>query len=288
MNKQKKGFIMLVAIIVIIAAFAYWFINWQNNDIVTTNLDYTNAKIPAGLDGLKILQASDLHNKKFGKDGEDLPDKIKEAAPDVIVITGDLIDYHRTDIETAMQFIKKTIAIAPVYYIPGNHEAFAGPGVYADLSARLKEAGVTVLENESVRLQKDGGFITLSGASDITFIDRKIGNKAKTAFAQDLSSLRADVEGLAILLSHRPEYFDLYAEQKFDLVFSGHAHGGQVRLPGIGGIFSPGQGLFPKYTAGMYKKGAASMVVSRGLGNSEFPARIFNRPELIVVTLHAE
>ncbi len=279
---------MLVAIILIIVALVYWFINWQNNDVVTTNLNCTSAKIPAELSGLRIVQVSDLHNKKFGKDGEVLPDKIIEAAPDIIVVTGDLIDYHRTNMETAMQFIENIVSIAPVYYAPGNHEAFSGAGIYADLALRLRNAGVTLLENESVRLQKGDGFITLSGAADITFIARKKNTKAEAAFAQKLSSLRANAEGFTILLSHRPEYFDLYAQQGFDLVFSGHAHGGQVRLPAVGGIFSPGQGLFPKYTAGMYQKDETSMVVSRGLGNSEFPIRVFNRPELVILTLYAK
>ncbi len=284
---QKKGFIMYITLFVFIAVFVYWFIVWQNNNIVTTNLTYASEKVPESLSGLRILQVSDLHNKKsFGKEGSDLPDKIKEAAPDIIVITGDLIDYHRADIKAAMELIEKIIRIAPVYYVPGNHEAFSG--LYPELSSLLKKAGVTVLDFESVRLQKDGAFITLSGADDITFITKKRSESAKAKFAQKLSDLRAGAEGFTVLLSHQPQYFGLYAQKGFDLVFSGHAHGGQVRLPLIGGIYAPGQGLFPKYTAGIYEKDGAAMVVSRGLGNSEFPVRVFNRPEIVVLTLLAK
>jgi hypothetical protein len=284
MSRQKKGFIMQITIIIFIAVFVYWFIVWQNNSIITTSLTYSSEKIPEELSGLRILHVSDLHNKKsFGKEGSDLPDKIKEASPDIIVITGDLIDYHRANVNIAMDFIQSIIMVAPVYYVPGNHEAISG--VYPELSSLLKKAGVTVLDFESVHLKKDGAQITLAGADDITFIDKKRGESSQTAFEQNLSDLRAGAEGFTILLSHRPEYFDLYVQQGFDLVFSGHAHGGQVRLPLIGGIYAPSQGLFPKYTAGMYKKDGAAMVVSRGLGNSEFPFRVFNRPEIITLTL---
>jgi len=274
---------MYVTIFVFIAVFVYWFITWQNNDITITRLTFSSGKVPEDLSGLKILQVSDLHNKKFGKDGAALPDKIKEAAPDIIVVTGDLIDYHRTNIETALRFIDSIVQIAPVYYVPGNHEALSG--VYDRLARLLKEAGVTVMENESVRIQRENGFLTLSGAADITFTDKKKSEKAVAAFSQNIKTLRGQAGGFNILLSHRPEYFGLYAQHGFDLVFSGHAHGGQVRLPLIGGVFSPGQGLFPRYTAGMYQKEGAAMVVSRGLGNSEFPVRVFNRPQIVSVTL---
>jgi predicted MPP superfamily phosphohydrolase len=284
MRTQRKGFIMLITVLVFIAVFAYWFIAWQNNSILSTSLTYASEKIPESLSGLRIVQVSDLHNKRsFTKEDSDLPDKIREAAPDIIIVTGDLIDYHRTDVRAAVQFIESIVAIAPVYYVPGNHEAYSG--VYGELSSLLKKAGVTVLYNESLRLQKEDAFITLAGAADVTFIGRKKSVQSNAAFAQSLSDLRAEAEGFTILLSHRPEYFDLYARQGFDLVFSGHAHGGQVRLPLIGGIYAPGQGFFPKYTSGMYAKDGTTMVVSRGLGNSEFPVRVFNRPEIVTVTL---
>jgi predicted MPP superfamily phosphohydrolase len=282
---KKKGSVMLITIFVFIAVFAYWFINWQNNNIVTTNLAYTHKKIPEEMDGFKIVHLSDLHNKKFGKDGADLKEEVTNAAPDIIVITGDLIDYHRTNIPSAMQSIADMVKIAPVYYVPGNHEAMSG--VYEKLSAILKKAGVTVLQNESVRLQKGGAFITLAGAADVTFIDKAKGEPAYKAFEKNLAALRAQAKGFSILLSHRPECLDLYVRQGFDLVFSGHAHGGQVRFPGLGGLFAPGQGLFPKYTAGMHRKDGTALVVSRGLGNSEFPIRVFNRPEIVTLTLYS-
>ena len=284
MSKQKKGTVMLVTIFVFIAIFAYWFITWQNNNIVTTNLTYSSASVPEPFNGFKIVHLSDLHNKNFGKNGEDLAEKIKEASPDIIFITGDLIDYHRTDMQAALALVADAVQIAPVYYVPGNHEARST--AYEALSARLKEAGVTILYNESVRLQKDDGLITLAGAADIAFTHKKRGEEANAAFAKTISSLAAQKQGFSILLSHRPKYMDLYAQNGFSLVFSGHAHGGQVRFPGLGGLFTPDQGLFPKYTAGMYTKEKTSMIVSRGLGNSEFPIRVFNRPEIVTLTLY--
>nr|WP_278184414.1 metallophosphoesterase [Clostridium cellulovorans] len=201
-----------------------------------------------------------------------------------MVITGDLIDSNNTNIEVSMDLINQAIEIAPICYVSGNHEALSGS--YDSLKFQLEKVGVTVLDNEKTEIFKETSSIDLIGLSDISFSQSKgleyggnIENKNL------LKTLTETNKQFKILLSHRPELFDVYSSSGVDLVFSGHAHGGQFRLPFIGGLIAPDQGFFPKLTEGIHTNNNTSMVISRGLGNSIIPIRIFNRPELIVVEL---
>jgi len=259
---------MLLFILIFLGAFFYW----QNNDVVVTKYDYTNTEIPVEFDGFTILQVSDLHNNEFGKNQEVLVSLTKKIAPDIIVVTGDLIDSNHTDIETAMDYISQAVLIAPVYFVTGNHEIWSEQ--YAPLAAELVKCGVTILNNDSIILAQDGAEIALLGLPDGDIISKESEEVLKT-----------NNKGFCILLSHRPELLNEYAKENIDLVFTGHAHGGQFRIPFLGGLYAPNQGLLPKYTNGVYKEDDTTMVVSRGLGNSVIPVRIFNRPELVVVTL---
>lgn len=261
------------------------FFYWQNNDIVITKSVYSASGVPKAFDGFKILQISDLHNKEFGKNQSELMKYTKKLQPDIIVVTGDLIDSHRTDIAVSMEYISQAVKLAPVYYVTGNHEKRSE--LYTTLEKQLLNAGVNLLDNRSILLERNQEEIALAGMGDPYLLPREYG---RDAILEDiLSSVSSEVPaGFKILLSHRPELIDLYAKHGFDLVFSGHAHGGQFRLPGLGGVIAPDQGLFPKYTSGVIKKNQTSMYVSRGLGNSVIPVRIFNRPELVVVTLKHE
>lgn len=260
------------------------FFVWQNNAVVITSYEYKNEKIPKGFDGYRILHISDLHNKNFyGR----LTDKIKKINPDIIVITGDLIDRRKTRIDTATQFIKEIIDIAPIYYVTGNHEQLSDS--YNELKEGLEKLNVCILDNSYVVLNNEGYEIGLMGIGDPALVERvgKYLEIDNTLYAEGiLKNLYKNIyTDFNILLSHRPELFDVYKAMKIDLVFSGHAHGGQIRLPFLGGILSPNQGFFPKYSEGMITEKETSMVVSRGLGNSIFPLRIFNRPELVFVEL---
>ena len=254
------------------------FLYWQNNGLMLTKITHTK-NVPKELNGYKILQVSDLQNKAFGVNQRNLIKKMKTASPDCIVITGDLIDRNRTDLDKAMAFVDAAVAIAPVYYVSGNHEHQSG--YFAQLSQQLVASGVTVLENGKSMLPIKGASLELIGLAD---------KRVNPYLAQVLQTLVTGGEENAfrILLSHRPELFETYAKSGVDLAFTGHAHGGQIRLPFIGGIFAPNQGFFPTYTSGIYEKNNTTMVVSRGLGNSTFPFRIFNRPELVLVTLWHE
>ncbi|PRR81100.1 metallophosphoesterase [Clostridium vincentii] len=250
------------------------FCYWQNNNLVVTNLKYSNKNIPKAFNNFKILQISDLHNKSFGDNQCYLVNHTKDIAPDIIVITGDLIDSTRTNIDIAIDYIKQIRSVASIYFVSGNHEESSG--VYNELKKRLEELGVIILDDKQEFIEKDGETLTLLGLKD------------GTSFSDRIKTIKGNEDKFTILLAHKPEYFNIYSEENIDLVFSGHAHGGQFRMPFVGGLYSPGQGVFPKYTSGMYTKNNTSMVVSRGLGNSGFPLRLFNRPELIVVTLKSD
>lgn len=272
-------FLLCAVVAICIGLFLYW----QDSDIVTTNFTYISKELPPAFDGFKIVQVSDLHNKSFGKDQSYLIKKVKAAAPDMIVVTGDLIDSHRPDTDAAMAFIRQAEGIAPVYFVPGNQEMRSD--VYEQLSGQLGQAGVILLNNQRANINRKDGSITVIGLQDIEFLKETRKSKPVQKFQAILADIKKDVPGFTLLLSHRPEYLDMYASQNINLVLSGHAHGGQIRLPFLGGLYAPGQGWLPKYTAGSYTEIVTTMFVSRGLGNSEFPFRVFNRPEIVAVTL---
>lgn len=278
-----RGFSKRKSMIIIILFSISLFFLWQNNDITVTEIDYYNDKIPDGFNGYSIIHISDLHNKSFGKNQEYLLKKVRIAEPDIIVITGDLVDRRKYNLDIAMKFIDGAMKIAPVYYVSGNHEAWSKD--YKNISQRLLDYGVKILDDNKVALKEGKYEIEILGLSDPDFLT------SNYLEGTDLSKLKEELSKLSddslfqILLSHRPELFDLYADANIDLIFSGHAHGGQFRIPFIGGLVAPDQGLFPKYTSGAYVQNQSTLIVSRGLGNSIIPVRIFNRPEIIKVTL---
>lgn len=279
-GKKKNIFIKIMVIIAVLVAF----FTYENNSITITEIAFKNDKIPEEFKGYKILQISDLHNKEFGSKQNKILSKIEKIKPDVIVITGDLIDSDKTDIDVAMDLINKAIDIAPIFYVSGNHEAWSCS--YDTLKPKLEEAGVVVLDNEKKEISKDKSSIEIIGLSDISFTDSD--ELEYTGYGKIeglLDNLAPKNNKFKILLSHRPELFDIYSNSNVDLVFAGHAHGGQFRLPFIGGLIAPDQGFLPKLTEGIHTMNNTSMIISRGLGNSIIPVRVFNRPELIVVTL---
>lgn len=258
------------------AAALCGFLYFENKCLTVSEYIAESMKISDENDGLCIVQVSDLQNTEFGHKNKRLIHKIKSLEPDIIVVTGDIVDCHRTDVYSALDFAKEISKICKVYYVCGNHEGVLGN--YKRLCGDLRENGIIVLNNESVYFDKEKN-IRITGMTDPYF-----------GFVKDIPSMlrkkaKEDKTAFNILLSHRPELFKIYAKSGFDIAFCGHAHGGQIRLPFIGGLFSPHQGLFPKYTSGIHQKGSFKMVISRGLGNSVFPFRIFNRPEIVKVVL---
>lgn len=276
---------ILGAVLLFLAAVVLWGV-WENQALVLTSYMVSHKDLPSAFSGYKIAQVSDLHNVEMGKENERLLTMLENAKPDMIAITGDMIDSRRTDVEIALQFAQKAMKIAPCYYVPGNHESRLSKSDYQAFEDGLILLGVQVLHDREIIIKRAGEQISLVGINDPDFA-KKYGGVATDMNPIKLAGL-CSAETFTVLLSHRPEHFLNYAMADVDLVLTGHAHGGQIRLPWLGGLIAPHQGLFPKYDSGLFTEGNTNMIVSRGIGNSVFPLRYNNRPELILITLQNE
>ena len=274
--------IILPIIVAIILVLVVW-IRWGNTALEINEYKIVSNSVPQNFHGFRIAQVSDMHNAEVGEGNSKLLKLLSRTDPDIIVLTGDLIDSRQTNIKIALAFAQEAMKIAPVYFVSGNHEARVSE--YEGLKMGLAEAGVIVLENQIVEITREGDSITLMGIDDPSFQESYLFGDAEGVTKQAIESLQRESDGYTILLSHRPELFDLYVDTGIDLVFSGHAHGGQFRLPFIGGLVAPNQGFFPKYDAGQFTEDNTTMIVSRGVGNSIIPIRFNNRPEIVLVTL---
>ena len=285
-TKKKTRRVLAAAGVSVLTALAVW-TAWGNTALQCNAYTVSSPRLPAPFDGCRIAHISDLHNGEMGEGNEALLALLRQAAPDVIAITGDLIDSRRTDVAVALAFAAQAVQIAPCYYITGNHEARV-PAEYAALKTGLTALGVTVLENERSTLTRDGQTLTILGVKDPSFQTGDQPGDTAAVMAAQLQELVGEGEGFTVLLSHRPELFATYAGFGVDLVLTGHAHGGQFRLPFVGGVLAPNQGFFPPYDAGAYTQGETTMLVSRGIGNSLFPFRFNNRPEILLVELRRQ
>ncbi len=281
MKKITKKKSLYFFIVIVLLIFFFYF---QNNSIVTSTYTIKSDKLPNNFNGYKIVQLSDLHSKSFGNNQSDLVKKVKKIEPDLIVFTGDLIDSDRYEEKPSLILMERLVQIAPVYYVTGNHEWWSGK--FNTLEEKLKSIGVQVMRNTAKEIAIGTEKIQLIGIDDPANLDESYaeGAKMEENITNSIKGINEETN-YQILLSHRPERFYLYSEYGFDVVFSGHAHGGQFRIPFVGGLIAPDQGLFPKYTSGKYKSDNTTMIVNRGLGNSIIPFRIFNRPEIVVVIL---
>lgn len=285
MTAKKKKFIFFAVVAIVLIALVIWIV-WGNKALELNTYTISSSKLPQSFDGYRIAHVSDLHNTEMGKDNEKLLAMLRDAAPDMIAITGDLIDSRNTDIEVALQFVREAVKIAPCYYVTGNHEARLNE--YGELKTGMEATGVIVLEDVRTEISLEGETITLIGVNDPSYQTDYLFGDAETVMNTKLEELHTENDRFTILMSHRPELFDIYADHDIDLVLSGHAHGGQFRLPFIGGLVAPNQGLFPEYDAGIYTEDNTNMLVSRGVGNSILPFRINNRPEVILIELQAK
>ena len=271
MKKTKiKKYIILIVLLIIAFIYAIW----ENNALQITFYTYSNSKLPDSFKNYRIVQLSDLHNKKFGDNGKKLADKVLKLNPNIVVITGDIIDSNHCNINTAIDTVKKIADTVPVYYVNGNHELLITQEKQNELYSGLEHCGVIILHDTYTNLKINKDEISLIGLSDDNLSDISL-NKI-------LESVDTDYK---ILLAHEPQYIEDFSNCDIDLIFSGHAHGRQVRLPFIGGLVAPDQGFFPDYTEGVCEKNNTSMIISRGLGNSIIPIRIANRPEIVCVDL---
>ncbi len=315
----------MIVLYIILAAFVVFLLYcaWETKTPELNNRTVSSKRLPLEFDGFRIAHISDFHNTVFGKDNKRLIELVSKSSPDIIAITGDLIDFRKINVDAAFAFAQELVKIAPTYYVAGNHEARSDK--YEELFGLLCSVGVKILNNKSENIEHKGAFINIMGIKDPAFCENfgvselqiiksglaellcgcgtDLGASPNCAAPREENAVRASEERIAsiteesrsiacmddgsfkILLLHRPQYIDCCAEAKIDLVLSGHAHGGQIRIPFLGGLLAPEQGFFPEYDAGVYSKGETWMVVSRGLGNSVFPLRINNRPEIVLIEL---
>ncbi len=275
-KKKRHGFLKFLLFVVFCVLF-FW---WSNHSLQVQSFDYTSQRLPAGFDGCIIVQISDLHGAEFGENNKNLLAKVRAAKPDYIFLTGDLQDQYRQTPQSYSVNLGQALAqIAPTYFVTGNHE-WALPDVRS-LKRELAKAGVTVLTNEFVSLERNGDSILLAGIDDPNgFADQKTPER----LAEEIRAVEGDPFWL--LMAHRNNYFEKeYSYLGADLVISGHGHGGLIRLPFTDGLVSVERTLFPSYTAGFYEVNGEDLFVSRGLGNSGRTFRLFNRPELVILTL---
>ena len=278
MIKREKPFSNWRMYCLVFLVLFVWIL-WGNISIQTSIYKIRSERIPEEFDGYTIAQVSDLHNAEFGSKNRRLLSALKKTKCDILVLTGDLVDWRKTDIDIAIDFAKAAVKIAPTYYVTGNHEARMAE--YSQLKSKLIEVGVIVLEDEEVFIERGDARLKLIGLQDTNF--QKEGTHKKR-IEKSLQKFTFGEE-YTIVLAHNPILFSSYVKANADLVLAGHTHGGQFRIPFFGGLYSPSTGWFPDYDGGLYTEGNMQMLVSRGLGNSQFPVRINNRAQIVVAKL---
>lgn len=255
------------------------FLYANNQLLVITDYTIESEKLPKAFDNYRIVQISDMHDATFGDNQQRLVEKVRATNPDAIFLTGDLIDSRRYDLQNSLDAVEQFVTFADVYYVLGNHEVALN--MTDEIYEALSRLGVQVLPNQSLEIERDGERLTIIGIEDPL-----MGKEPQQMLDEAMATV--DDNSFKILLSHRPEIFETYVENALDVVFAGHAHGGQIRLPFTDGIFAPGQGWLPTKTSGLHEAEETKMIVSRGLGNSVFQQRLFNLPEIVVVDLKSQ
>jgi len=294
MLKRLRHIIVLLLVVAVL-----WNMYWNQNIMMRT---YTcrNSDIPESFKGYRIVQLTDIHSVRDAKQGELIYEKVVKEEPDIICITGDLVDsaYYGAhgvagEVHT-LQLLEKIVALAPVYMVYGNHEMILldNPDENA-FKLAVEKLGVKIINNKIFKIYAENGedYIRIAGVQDPSTVYKNfryayIDTNGKRVEAMlDTVTTGVRNEEFLLLLSHRPEYMEMYDQYPVDAVLTGHAHGGQFRIPFVGGVYAPGQGFFPKYTKGIYATDDMEMYVGTGIGNSTIPLRIFNPPEIVTVVL---
>lgn len=274
---RGRGCLTALIILALIAAAAEFLIKDSREDLEISRYEVNSKKLPESFDGFKIVQLSDLHGAEFGEDGMGLVEKVKELEPDMIALTGDFVT-DEGDLAVVKKLAGRLTELCPVYFVSGNHEF--GSGLAVKVRNILERAGVKYLSNEYLTISRGEDEILLGGVEDpLAYADML----SPDELAQKMNDAAPDA--FKILLGHRNYWMTEYPELPVDLIFCGHAHGGLIRIPGVGGLIGTDRRLFPDFDAGEYNNGRYTLIVSRGLGNSVSIPRIFNRPEIVCVEL---
>jgi len=275
MSKRRKRLLWLAALLLLLACTVA-----GQQRLQVSEYDCPVAGLPAGFENFRILQLSDLHGARFGRQNERLLRTVAKQRPDMIVLTGDFIE-ELEDLEVTAELLPQLAGLAPCYFVSGNHEWACGG--MAVLAEQLRSAGVRYLANEYTLLSRDGESLLLCGVEDPNSWADLITPEKLVAQAQ------LEYPGLPIvLLGHRNYWVERYPALPVELIFCGHGHGGAIRIPGVGGLLGTERLLFPEFEDGVHASGSYHMVVSRGLGRIYGLPRIFNKPEIVVGTLKKE
>ena len=272
--RRRKTAVLLV----LTALLAAGFLLWGNCSLQTTETALVSPALPPAFDGLRIVELADLHGSVFGRGSRRLLAAVRRAEPDLICIDGDLFDEH-TDLAMLPPLLRGLCAIAPVYYVTGNHE-WRVPGLRGIL-AQMRACGVTVLQDDWRVLRRGEDALVLAGTDD------PCGPAERKTPAELIADIRAEAGEAAflLLLAHRNDQLPQWSALGVQAVLAGHCHGGVVRLPFVGGLFGTDRRLFPAWDAGLYRQGETALYVSRGLGYTNVHFRLFNRPEVAVIVL---
>lgn len=274
---RGRGCLTALIILALIAAAAAFLIKDSREDLEISRYEVASQKLPESFDGFKIVQLSDLHGAEFGEDGMELVDKVGSLEPDMIALTGDFVT-DEGDLAAVEKLAARLVKLCPVYFISGNHEF--GSGLAVKVRNILERAGVKYLSNEYLTINRGDDEILLGGVEDpLAYADML----SPDELAQKMNDAAPDA--FKILLGHRNYWMTEYPELPVDLIFCGHAHGGLIRIPGVGGLIGTDRRLFPDFDAGQFNNGRYTLIVSRGLGNSVPIPRVFNRPEIVCVEL---
>lgn len=274
---RGRGCLTALIILALIAAAAAFLIKDSREDLEISRYEVASQKLPESFDGFKIVQLSDLHGAEFGEDGMELVDKVGSLEPDMIALTGDFVT-DEGDLAAVEKLAARLVKLCPVYFVSGNHEF--GSGLAVKVRNILERVGVKYLSNEYLTINRGDDEILLGGVEDsLAYADML----SPDELAQKMNDAAPDA--FKILLGHRNYWMTEYPELPVDLIFCGHAHGGLIRIPGVGGLIGTDRRLFPDFDAGQFNNGRYTLIVSRGLGNSVPIPRVFNRPEIVCVEL---
>lgn len=279
-RRKKRRWLIAAGVIIFLLLLFIWLMYDSSANLQVSRYEAASEKLPESFDGFTIVQLSDLHGAQFGSDGTALAEKVRELEPDMIALTGDFVT-DEGDLDAVRQLVSELSEICPVYFVSGNHEF--GSGLAQKVRQIMTDAGVKYLSNEFVSIDRGEDSIILGGVEDpLAYADMI----DPPELARRMNE--ADPAAFKVLLGHRNYWMEEYPDLPVDLILSGHAHGGLVRIPGVGGVIGTDRSLFPDYDAGEYDNGAYTLIVSHGLGNSVPVPRLLNRPEIVVVTLRTK
>jgi len=277
MQRRRTRAIPFALLLLAALALLIVFLKWGNDSLQTEVFSFRAEKLPEGFEGCRLAVLADLHGKEFGRGNDRLLQAVRNAKPDYILLAGDIADEH-TDLSILEPLASGLTAIAPTYYVSGNHEWSAK--ILPDVAARLKNGGVVYLNNTFTVLKRNGSSLVLAGVDDPNgYADQKTPQELADEVRRDMG------DPFWILMAHRSNGYPVYGTLGADLVISGHAHGGIIRLPFTDGLFGNDMNFFPTWTSGFYYDYATPLFASRGLGNVKPSFRVFNRPQLAILEL---